>query len=364
MFNNTFLGKKVLITGHTGFKGTWLSIWLDSLGAELIGYSLSVPTNPSMYHSVKNDINLLDIRGDICNLNSLVNIIQEHKPDFIFHLAAQSLVSESYKSPLETIRTNTLGTATVLEALRLSNFSGVVVIVTSDKCYLNVEQAEGYLESDRLGGKDVYSASKAAAEIIFETYANASFLNPRCRMASARAGNVIGGGDWNLDRIVPDAVTHWSNNLTLSLRMPKATRPWQHVLEPLSGYLSLASALAGGGQHVNRQSFNFGPPENSQSSVEYLISRLALLWGENARWEDKAQVGFFESSLLALNCDKARNILDWETTFEFDSMCEFTIDSYMNFFSGETSVFSHSQDQIAKFQRMASSKSLGWTRDR
>jgi len=362
MFKKSFLKKKILITGHTGFKGTWLSIWLDLLGAELIGYSLNVPTSPSLFDSVKLDLNLLDLRGDICDLQTLTDIIQEHNPDFIFHLAAQSLVSESYNSPLETVRANTLGTATVLDALRLSNFTGVAVIVTSDKCYFNVEQAKGYVESDRLGGKDMYSASKAAAEIIFETYANSSFLDPDCRLASARAGNVIGGGDWNIDRIVPDAVTRWSEDLSLPIRMPKATRPWQHVLEPLSGYLSLASALADNDRKINRQSFNFGPPENSQKTVRDLISHLAILWGDTANWEDQSRVDFYESSLLALNCIKAKSLLNWETSLDFDAMCEFTISSYRNFYSREKPILEHSQNQILKFHEIATSKLIKWTK--
>jgi CDP-glucose 4,6-dehydratase len=240
MFNEAYRKKKVLISGNTGFKGSWLTVWLAQLGAKVYGISNGVPTHPSLFETLNLRDYISYFEGDVRDLEFVKKVFQEVKPDFIFHLAAQPLVSISYVNPIETISTNVLGTAHVLDALRSLDHRCVGVIITSDKCYDNVEWAWGYRETDTLGGKDIYSGSKGAAELIVRSYYNSFFkaTYPNIKVASARAGNVIGGGDWSQDRIIPDCIRAWSSNEVVKVRSPASTRPWQHVLEPLSGYLT------------------------------------------------------------------------------------------------------------------------------
>lgn len=245
MYQNWFENKKVLVTGNTGFKGTWLTLWLLKMQAIVIGISKDIPTNPSMFEDIGLIKKINHYFEDIANEDAVKKIIHKEKPDYVFHLATQAIVSESYKNPLDTIKTNVLGTAVLLDSLRLLDSPCTAVIITSDKCYDNVEWCWGYRENDRLGGKDIYSASKAAAENIFKAYYN-SFLakkSENIRIATARAGNVIGGGDWANDRLIPDCIRAWSAGEKVTIRSPESTRPWQHVLEPLSGYLKLAMML-------------------------------------------------------------------------------------------------------------------------
>ena len=259
MFKNVFKNKKVLITGHTGFKGSWLSAWLLNLGAEVIGISKDIPTNPSMFVllNLKDKIKK-DYRADIRNLDIIEEIFLNEKPDFVFHLAAQPIVSVSYKDPIETITSNVMGTTNILEILRKAEHECTAIIITSDKAYDNIEQVWGYRENDALGGKDIYSGSKGAAELIIKSYCNSFFKEIKTiRIGVARAGNVIGGGDWAKDRIVVDSMMAWSKNKAVNIRSPKSTRPWQHVLEPLSGYLNLAMALSLD-DSLNHECFNFG----------------------------------------------------------------------------------------------------------
>jgi len=248
VFNYVYKGKKVLITGHTGFKGSWLTTWLLHLGADVIGYSKDIPTTPSMFEVLHLADKVNHCIADIRDLDVLSSVVSSEKPDFVFHLAAQPIVSESYLNPIETISSNVMGTANILEALKISNHKCIAIIITSDKAYDNVEQIWGYKEDDKMGGKDIYSGSKGAAELIIKSYFHSFYDKPECNvtLAIGRAGNVIGGGDWAKDRIVVDCMRAWSEDQQVTIRSPSATRPWQHVLEPLSGYLSLGQALSTG----------------------------------------------------------------------------------------------------------------------
>ena len=279
LFSNIYNGKTVLVTGHTGFKGSWLCLWLKKLGAEVIGIGLD-PISEKTFFSI-NKINeiIVDKRFDIRDLEKLKEVVENYKPDFVFHLAAQAIVRKSYINPVKTWSTNLIGTINLLESLRYLKKKCSCVLITSDKCYANKEWIWGYRESDQLGGSDPYSASKAAAELAIKSYYDSFYKDKDSlvRITSARAGNVIGGGDWSEDRIVPDCIRAWSNSGTVKLRSPKSTRPWQHVLEPLSGYLTLASILYND-QSLNGQSFNFGPAVTESHSVLELVEKMGDSW--------------------------------------------------------------------------------------
>ena len=365
MFSNIYNGKKILITGNTGFKGSWLSAWLLKLGANIIGISNNIPSNPSMYEVLHLNKSIKSFDYDIRDIDSLSRIIKREKPDFVFHLAAQSLVSISYIDPIETITTNILGTANILEVLRQLNNSCVAVIITSDKCYDNVEWFWGYKETDKIGGKDIYSGSKGSAELIFKSYYNSFFIKEdfNCNIATARAGNVIGGGDWAKDRIVPDCMRAWSNNNIVDIRSPKATRPWQHVLEPLSGYLNLAQNLYQSKQ-LNGHSFNFGPLPEHNYTVEEIIKNLSLHWGLKNSEEAFKIIGenkFHEAGLLKLNCDKASYYLDWMPTLNFEELMEFTGSWYFKYYNDTDKIQDFTLEQINIYEKLAIKKKLKWT---
>lgn len=366
MFADCFRGKRVLITGHTGFKGSWLLVWLKHLGAEVFGYSDNVPTQPSHFELAQLGGRVHHIVGDIAETQKVLNILNEIQPDFVFHLAAQAIVSKSYASPLDTIQTNVIGTANVLEALRIMHRECVGVIVTSDKCYENVEWVWGYRENDQLGGRDVYSGSKGASEVIFHSYARSyleHFEKHNVRVASARAGNVIGGGDWALDRIIADCIRAWQAGKPVEIRSPNATRPWQHVLEPLSGYLRLAQSLASGGPGKN-QSYNFGPKPQQNLTVIELILRLGKIWGHNApedTYKITGNVPFHEASLLKLNCDKALIDLSWEPTLNIAECISLTGDWYRTVLRDELDAFEQTQRQIEYYEAAATNQRQAWT---
>lgn len=362
MFNDIYEGKKVVVTGHTGFKGTWLTRWLSLLGAEVMGISDGIPTNPSMFdilglkHTIHNRI--IDIRQS----ESISKSLNEFQPDFVFHLAAQAIVSTSYSNPLGTISTNVIGTANILDAIRQLPGSCTAVIITSDKCYDNVEWEWGYRETDHLGGKDIYSASKGAAEIIFHAYFN-SFLKhrPEIRVASARAGNVIGGGDWGKDRIIVDSVLSWSNRQPVQIRSPEATRPWQHVLEPLSGYLWLGANLATNAR-LNGESFNFGPRAEQSRRVVDLISDLFEYWQQDfICYQITANIPFHEAGLLKLNCDKALFHLNWEPTLFYDECVQMVGEWYAGFYMQKQNVSELTQKQIWLYMQLAKERGRRWT---
>ena len=329
--SKTFSGKKVLVTGNTGFKGTWLTLWLEHLGATVSGFSNTEKTQPSMFDDLGIAKHVNQFYGDISDRDTLLESIKTTNPDFIFHLAAQSIVSKSYSSPLETIKTNSLGTATLLDVLVELEFGGVAVMITSDKCYENDERTSGYREDDRLGGRDPYSASKAAAEIFLSTYIRSFFHDSsKQRIGIARAGNVIGGGDWNENRIVVDCAKAWLNSQKVSIRNPKATRPWQHVLEPLSGYLRLAQKLSET-PGLHGEAFNFGPDESKVYTVSEVVSRLGKCWGHE-EVEDHVEFSenriMHEASLLSLNCEKATKELSWSPRLGIDECLKLVADWY------------------------------------
>jgi CDP-glucose 4,6-dehydratase len=361
---NAFKNKKVLITGHTGFKGSWLSIWLLNLGANVAGLSNQVPTIPSLFEEAKLENKITHHVGDIRDLNTTIKVIKEFQPDFIFHFAAQSIVSKSYKDPIETISTNVLGTTILLEAIRSLDINVIALIITSDKCYKNVETFYGYKEMDILGGLDIYSASKASAEIIFHSYFHSFFKNKiaNIRIATARAGNVIGGGDWSESRLIPDCMRSWSNGQPVKIRNPKSIRPWQHVLEPISGYLTLALKLLEN-EDLSGESFNFGPSSEEFYDVECVIKTLCKTW--KLKVEEAYHVindsTFYESSLLKLNCDKALHFLSWKATLSYDESLLLTGDWYYSFYRNKSDVFERTIDQISFYENKALERNLIWT---
>ena len=308
-------GKKVLITGHTGFKGAWLSLWLQDLGAKVIGISLDSPTTPSLYEQANVAKGMISLRQDIRDGEAIKKLFQQHKPEIVFHLAAQPLVRYSYQNPVETYEINVMGTLHVLEGIRSVDSVRSAVMITTDKCYQNKEWVWGYRETDTLGGHDPYSSSKGAAELLISSYRNSYFPQDKysehkTAIASARAGNVIGGGDWAEDRLIPDIIKAFKNNENVIIRNPKSTRPWQHVLEPLSGYLKLAEQLEKNGDQY-AEAWNFGPAEIDARPVQWIVEKMAKLWGENANWINDKSEHPHEANYLKLDCSKAHMKLNW-----------------------------------------------------
>ncbi len=340
-----FLNKKVLITGHTGFKGSWLSIWLKKLGAQVIGYALSPYSDKDNFVVSNLSNKIIDIRGDVRDFNKLNNIFREYKPEIVFHLAAQPLVRLSYEIPKDTYDINIGGTVNVLEAIRRSDSVKIGVIITTDKCYENKEWVWGYREIDTLGGYDPYSSSKAAAEIVVSGFIK-SFFNPGKyheygkSIATARAGNVIGGGDWSLDRIIPDCIRALEQKNPILIRNPEARRPWQHVLEPLKGYIMLAQKMMDdGGQYSG--AWNFGPDyNNSIKTVKDIVIDLVKYWGGDIERDivfDTNKSKLHEANMLALDCSKSRFNLGWEPTLSVCDALKMTIDWYKNYKTYKTS---------------------------
>jgi CDP-glucose 4,6-dehydratase len=365
MFNNIYKDKKVLVTGHTGFKGTWLTTWLLKLGANVVGLSKDIPTTPSMFEELKLEDKIKHYMEDIRDLPLMTKIISDEKPDFLFHLAAQPIVSTSYSDPIETISSNVMGTANILEALKVSNHKCTAIIITSDKAYDNVEQVWGYKENDKMGGKDIYSGSKGAAELIIKSYYHSFFKKDTCniKLAIGRAGNVIGGGDWAKDRIVVDCMEAWSKKLTVEIRSPEATRPWQHVLEPLSGYLNLGAELYKD-DSLHGEAFNFGPRAEQNHTVKQLLEDLSKYWHftsvDNA-FTITDNIPFHEAGLLKLNCDKALFFMKWQANMEYKNTIRFTSEWYYNFYNSETNILDKTLEQIAEYENMAKCKELNWT---
>jgi len=307
-------GRSVFVTGHTGFKGGWLAIWLSMLGARVYGYALTPDTRPALFDVARVGEGMQHCIGDVRDAADLAAAIAAARPEIMFHLAAQPLVREGYREPVATFSTNVMGTAHLLEAARNTPSIRAVVVVTSDKCYSNRESSRPYVEDDALGGRDPYSASKACAEIVAMAWRE-SFLRGGMGVATARAGNVIGGGDWACDRLVPDALRAWETKTVLQVRYPGAVRPWQHVLEPLHGYLLLAQKLADG---EAAEAWNFGPDDADMVPVGELLDRLAGRWGEGATWCSDGRDHPHEAGLLHLNSTKARNGLGWRPRWRLD----------------------------------------------
>ena len=362
--SKNFNGKKVLVTGNTGFKGSWLSIWLKQLGAIVHGVSFDIPSTPSHFSVTSLSTQIEDHRLDIRDAASIAKLVQKIQPDFVFHLAAQALVRPSYEDPLGTITTNAIGTANFLDALRSLDKPVVAIMITSDKAYDNVEWVWGYRETDRLGGKDPYSASKGMAELVIRTYVE-SFFNSsdsNVRVGITRAGNVIGGGDWAVDRIVPDCMHAWALSQTVDIRSPQATRPWQHVLEPLSGYLVLAAELAKDNM-FHGEAYNFGPSSNQNFPVSELIDEMAKYW-DHVRWNDvsDSQEHVHEAGLLKLNCDKALFDLQWRPTMQFSDTVKMTVEWYKHYYQNSNqSMHDFTLSQIVKYTKLAKIKDIDWS---
>jgi CDP-glucose 4,6-dehydratase len=355
MVNSDFWkGKRVLITGHTGFKGSWLSYWLQLLDAKVIGYALPPPTNPSLFALARVEEGMTSIMGDIRELPFLQKVIESERPEIIFHLAAQALVRRSYQEPLETYSTNIMGTVQLLEAIRMVGGVRAVVIITSDKCYENKEWVWGYRESDSLGGSDPYSSSKGCAELITAAYRK-SFFNPAefdqhgVALASVRAGNVIGGGDWGEDRLVPDVIKAYLQNQAVQIRSPRAYRPWQHVLEPLRGYLLLAARLYTNSP-MYAEPWNFGPAENDVRPVIWLVEHLTKLWGIGAAWALDPRAHPHEAHLLKLDCSKSKALLGWKPKLNLEQALDWTVSWYKTFRDDPSLLKELTKSQIISYQ--------------
>ena len=359
-FNDTYRQKKVFVTGHTGFKGSWLVLWLLKLGAHVGGYSLYPPSQP--YHYQLLNLDMDSISGDIRDKDNLKQSIQSFKPDIVFHLAAQALVRQSYKDPTTTFETNVMGTVNVLEACRQTESVRAVVNVTSDKCYENTGKSTGYNESDPMGGHDPYSASKGCAELLAASYQR-SFFPPnefqkryQTLLASVRAGNIIGGGDWGEDRLIPDVMRATHRNEPVVLRNPRATRPWQHVLDPLAGYLLLGQKLLEANPEFTG-AWNFGPQEIDQKTVLAVVRQLQAQWSKIDYKIVPDKKNFHEAELLKLDCSKANARLGWQTIWNDATMFEKTVQWYRDFYQSRRV---RSLEQIDEYTREAARLTMPW----
>ncbi len=360
-FNHAFEGKTVLVTGHTGFKGSWLSIWLLELGAKVIGYSLDPPTNPNNFTLCQLNKHLLDVRGDVRDYEKVSQTIQEHKPEIIFHLAAQPIVLTSFQQPRETFESNVLGTVNILEAARKSSEVKTVICITSDKCYKDQGIIWGYRESEPLGGSDPYSASKGMAELAIASYQSSFFNQQGGAIASARAGNVIGGGDFAPFRLVPDSMRALMMKEKIIVRNPQSVRPWQHVLVPLSGYLWLA-AMVQEKRHTYAEAWNFGPLEHRGVTSQQIVEKAIALWGEGS-WHHQ-QDSQKETKMLRVSWEKAAHHLDWHPLWNWEEAMQATIDWFKAYQSqnqeGKVDLYNLCVSQIEKYTEKAKEKKVKW----
>ena len=362
LFKGIYQGKKVLVTGHTGFKGSWLSAWLKMMGAEVFGYSL--PPEGEHNHHLLLDLGMGAVYGDLRDVETWNAFITKVQPDIVFHLAAQALVRPSYDNPIGTFSTNVMGTANLLEACRNTNSVRSIVNVTSDKCYENKEWIWGYRENDSMGGYDPYSASKGMMELLTSSYRN-SFFHPdqygkkhQVLLGTGRAGNVIGGGDWATDRLVPDMMKAASKNASVLIRNPKATRPWQHVLEPLSGYLMLGQKLLEGNT-MFADGWNFGPDIESNLSVGELMEKSLLYWDKVIPTYGSNKEEHHEANLLMLDCSKANKMMKWSPVWNIDNTIEKTIHWYKEFYNNGKL---NTQKDLEEYIMAAQKKGLEWTK--
>lgn len=362
-FEDVYRGSRVLVTGHTGFKGAWLAQWLLHLGAEVAGYSVDIPSQPSIFKLLGLEQRIQHYVGDIRDPKRLAATIDEFKPDIVFHMAAQALVRRSYADPVNTFETNVMGMVHLLECVRQRESIAAAVLITSDKAYRNDEWCWGYREIDPLGGYDPYSASKSCADLIAQSFVHSFLRESKTRIAITRAGNVIGGGDWAADRIVPDCIRAWSKSELASIRSPNATRPWQHVLEPLSGYLWLGARLLQGAPDLHGEAFNFGPDDKVSQTVAELLDAMVMHWPE-ARWE--VPYGFenigHEATLLKLSCDKALFYLKWFSILDFTTTVAFTVDWYRSWHQSRSNMAEYTDAQIEDYCSRAAAKQAVWVR--
>jgi len=341
-------GKRVFLTGHTGFKGGWLALWLNDMGAQVYGYALNPPSGPNLYNvaEVEKALTISNI-SNICDAVQLVEFVQKWQPDVVFHMAAQSLVRYSYEEPVETYAVNVMGTVNILEAVKQTSSIKAVVNVTTDKCYENREWNWAYRENEAMGGHDPYSSSKGCSELVTAAYRR-SFLDPiGVHVATARAGNVIGGGDWAADRLIPDYFRALDANLVFNIRSPQAIRPWQHVLEPLSGYLILAEKLYSEGRRY-ADAWNFGPDDADMRSVEWIVEYLSRL-ESNVCWENKSQSQFHESGILKLDSSQAKSMLGWHPRWNLELALDKTIEWHKKWKS-RANMFDFCIDQIHEYE--------------
>ncbi|MGV3546017.1 MAG: CDP-glucose 4,6-dehydratase [Pedobacter sp.] len=361
-FNNIYRGKKVLITGHTGFKGSWLAIWLMELGADVYGYALAPTSEMDNFVTCKLQEKLHHIEGDVRDGVKLEAYFQQVQPDFAFHLAAQPLVLFSYQDPSGTFDTNVMGTVNFWEAVRATPSVKVAVNVTTDKCYDNKEWVWGYRENDPMGGKDPYSASKGCSELITSSYLESFFMNEgTCNIASARAGNVIGGGDWAADRIIPDYFRAYQKMVKLEIRNPDATRPWQHVLEPLSGYLNLGAELFLKGKQFSG-GWNFGPEDTSNYSVKELIDEILSIDSTGGYTIPSNFEKLHEAVLLKLDISKAVNYLKWKPVLNFKETVAFTLKGYLTDVSANREIYPNRLEQIKEYTKKGAERGIAWAR--
>ena len=361
LFSGIYKDKTVLVTGHTGFKGSWLCFWLKQMGAKVVGYSLEAPTNPNHFELLNLDIT--SIKGNIKDLEHLNTVFQTYKPDIVFHLAAQALVKYSYKNPIETYETNVIGTLKVFEASRINNVKAIVNI-TSDKAYENKEWIWGYRENDPMGGYDPYSSSKGCADILATSYRN-SYFNPKeykkthnTLIATCRAGNVIGGGDWAKDRLITDIMISVSQGKKVSIRNPKATRPWQHVLEPLSGYLQIGQKLLE--EKVEfAEAWNFGPSDEGSITVEEVVQNVKKHWDKIDYEINQDPNQLHEANLLKLDCSKAHILLKWKDVWDSDTTFEKTVKWYKSYYENNKEL--STQSDLENYIKEAVGKNIVWT---
>jgi len=366
MFLNVYKGKRVFVTGCTGFKGSWLCYWLKLMGAEVAGYAVDIPTQPSLFEILDLEDKIKYYQNDIRNVEDLAKAIEEFQPEFIFHLAAMALVKPSFEMPKDTFDTNLGGTVNVLECIKKTKSIKVAVMITSDKCYYNQDQPWGYRENDILGGKEPYGASKACAEIAIHAYYHSYFKSSSApAVVSVRAGNVIGGGDWAEARIVPDAVRAWSCNRSLIVRHPNFTRPWQLVLEPLSGYLWVGAQLFCGNTALTGEGFNFGPDTLENYSVKELLDEIAAICPGFVWDQDKAVPIVKEDRLLKLDLSKTWQKLLWRPTLTFKETVQATATWYLHYYhgSGEKSLSEVTEDYIRAYEDLAKQRNIAWAVD-
>ena len=349
-------GRRVFLTGHTGFKGGWLALWLAAKGARVRGFALPPPSEPNLFTLASVGDVLDDDRGDIRDYSRLEASLTEFHPEVVFHLAAQPLVRQSYSDPLGTYSTNVMGTVNLLEAVRKAAGVRAVVCVTTDKCYENRETGQSYREGDPLGGHDPYSSSKACAEIVVAAYRDSYFPisrigDHRVAIATARAGNVIGGGDWSQDRLIPDLIRGFGSGKRVTIRNPKSIRPWQHVVEPLHGYIMLAEQLMAGRAEA-ASAFNFGPRAEEEWQVERIAAKFAAMWGHGASWASDSTQSVHEAHILRLNSAKAHDILGWRCRMNTETAFEWTVTWYRQWLQGEE-MARETNAQIAAYDRLA-----------